>query len=98
MSPLQPLMLLNSKFITEQSTYFAERVKQEAGDDQTAQVRKAYELALCRAPRPEEVSAALEFLKAPPATDNVKGASQPPSSLAALCLVLLNTSEFAYAH
>lgn len=101
-TPLQPLMLLNSKFITEQAVKFAERVKRDAGDDPAAQVRRAFELALCRGPRADELEAALAFLKSQPAPS----APQKPandqqevlSPLGSFCLVLLNTSEFAYAN
>jgi len=58
----QSLMLMNNDFILEQAEHFARRVHAEAGDDAEAQIRRAWLLALGRAPQPEEAREAAEFL------------------------------------
>jgi hypothetical protein len=91
-TPVQSLLLLNGKFANTQARAFAERVRKEAGGDEAAQVRRAFELALCRPPRAEELKLALAFLAAP-------GRAAPGQEpLAAFCLVLFNTNEFVYAN
>src|SRR5205823_6095560 len=58
----QALTFLNGEFIQQQARYFAERLVREAGNDPAAQIKRAFELALCRPPRPEETTASLDFL------------------------------------
>ncbi len=78
----QALTFLNGAFVNEQAKHFAARLARDAGADPKARVRRAFELALGRPPRDEEVRLALAFLK-----------EQSPE---AFCLVLLNTNEFVY--
>ncbi len=86
-TPVQSLLLLNGKFAAQQSRFLADRVVKEAGDDLSAQIQMAYELALCRPPRPEETAVAREFI--------LRGGKD---RLQAFCLVLMNTNEFVYAN
>jgi len=58
----QSLMLMNSQFILDQAARFARRLQSEAGDDRSAQISRAWQLAFSRAPSESEVSAALTFL------------------------------------
>src|SRR5262249_25181243 len=58
----QALALFNGDFVAQQSDHFADRLTREAGGDPTAQVERAYRLALGRLPKPGEVSAMTEFL------------------------------------
>jgi hypothetical protein len=99
----QALTFLNGDFANQQAHHFAERLRREVGDVARAQIERAFVLALCRPPRPEEMQAALEFLAKQQrqiemdASKNKKpeiGAAQ--EALAAFCLVLLNTNEFVY--
>jgi hypothetical protein len=100
----QALALLNNEFVHEQSAAFAARVIAEAGSDASAQVDRAWWLALSRAPSGDERAAALEHLAAqrrnfatPPATDTSDGeADLNRRALASLCHVLFNTNEFIY--
>ena len=101
----QALTFLNGEFIQQQARYFAERLIREAGHDPDAQIKRAFELAVCRPPRPEEVKAALNFLAQqqhqieaglPVTKKNSEKASQ--SALAAFCLVILNTNEFVFVN
>jgi hypothetical protein len=78
----QALTFLNGAFANEQAARFAERLRREAGSDPAAQVRRAFELALSRVPRNEELKEAVAFLGRRP--------------LEGFCLVVLNLNEFVY--
>lgn len=79
---LQSLALLNGAFITQQSDFFANRIRTKAGTSPTAQVRSAFQLAFGRSPTPTEQSGALALLQS--------------SNLSDLCRALLNANEFLY--
>jgi len=81
-TPLQALALLNDRFMEHHAERFAERLKREAPQGTTAQVRRAYDLSFARQPSDAEVAFGERF------------AAQ--YGLTQLCLVLLNTSEFSY--
>ncbi|MEI7684464.1 MAG: DUF1553 domain-containing protein, partial [Planctomycetota bacterium] len=103
-TPVQSLLLLNSKFADQQARFFADRVRRDAGTDAVAQVKHAFSLALCRPPREQELAAALAFLDmpmsadAPPPATKTGPALAPLDRLAAFCLVLFNTNEFVYSN
>jgi hypothetical protein len=80
---LQALTMMNSAFMQEQSSLFAERLKRECAGEQGCEVKRAYKLALGRQPRPAEVSLARNFF----------GNS---GSLQQFCLAMLNRNEFVY--
>jgi hypothetical protein len=61
--PSQALVLLNSGFMARGARSFAARVAAEAGDDPTARVRRAFALALDRAPTADEERIALDYLQ-----------------------------------
>jgi hypothetical protein len=90
---VQALLLLNGKFAAQQGERMAARVRQEAGDDPTAQIGLAFALTLCRPPRAEELEAARAFLAAAPA-----GSGPAADPLTAFCVLLFNTNEFIYAN
>jgi hypothetical protein len=95
----QALMLLNDEFVQRQAARFAARLRREAGDDETAQVRLAFALALQRRATGAEVSAARatlarqrELLAAVPAP-----VPEPSTrALAVLCAALLHVNELLY--
>ena len=58
----QALMLLNSRFVTEQSAALARRLVDEVGTDHKAQVHRLFMLALARPPNPQELTTALAYL------------------------------------
>src|SRR4029079_3141600 len=62
--PLQRLFLMNSDFVQQQAEKLARRIEGET--DNTARVKKAYRILFGRDPRPEELSAGLEYLSAEP--------------------------------
>jgi hypothetical protein len=99
----QALTFLNGAFLHEQAGHFADRLAREAGPDPAAQVRRAFELALCRPPRPEEAKLAAAFLarQRRQVEADARAAGRPAAdparrALASFCLVLLNTNEFVY--
>ena len=81
-TPVQSLSLLNSPFTNRQASFFAARVKNEAGDELRKQVDHAFRLATSRTPTADE-QAAMHTL-----------AQQ--HGLEQVCRVLFNTSEFLY--
>lgn len=56
-TPLQALNLLNSPFVVEQSGFIAERAKREAGDEESAQIARVFQLLLNRSPDGDELEA-----------------------------------------
>lgn len=81
-TPIQALNLFNSRFTLEHAGAFAERVKNEAGNDAAAQIRRAYELALTRKPTVEETNDALPLVK--------------EHDIEVLCRALFNSNEFLF--
>jgi hypothetical protein len=79
----QALLLMNNNFVLTEASYFAERLRREAGDAR-AQVERAYRLALGRAPTAFERAKAVEFIRS------------GQNGLAEFCHALLNLNEFAY--
>jgi hypothetical protein len=99
----QALTLLNGAFYNEQAAHFAARLVKEAGSDRSAQIRRAFALALCRPPREEEIKLILGFLARQQKQIEAerKAAGKPTAdarqkALAAFCLVLFNCNEFVY--
>ncbi len=80
----QALLLMNNSFVITQSKLFADRLRKEAGTTVSAQVDKAFLLALGRLPSQPEKTSALAFLN---------GA---PNRLAEFCQAMFNLNEFAY--
>jgi hypothetical protein len=78
----QALSLLNDSIAVDAARAFAIRLRREAGDDIRAQLNRAFELAFQRAPRADEQTKCLEFIRG--------------RGVAELCRVLLNLNEFAY--
>ena len=81
-TPLQALSLLNDAFIEHYAARFGERLRHDAGDDVTAQIRRAYALAFARQPTPEELALGQRFIA--------------DHGLAQFCVVLFNTNEFLF--
>ncbi len=101
----QALALLNNEFIHRQSDAFARRVTVEAGEDRSAQIERAWWLALQRAPSDEERAMAAEHLERQQARFAAEAAAAGNSlapevaaqqALASLCHVLFNLNEFIY--
>jgi hypothetical protein len=83
-TPLQALNLLNSRFMLQQSRFFAERLEREAPQDAAAQVRRGFRLAFQREPSAAEMSGALVLVR--------------EHGLPALCRALFNANEFLFVY
>ena len=81
-TPLQALNLLNSGFMMQQATFFAQRLDAEAGREEAAQVRRAFALAFQRVPDDAELNAAEKLIR--------------EQGLPVFCRALLNANEFIY--
>jgi hypothetical protein len=105
------LQLLNNKFVARQATIFADRVIDEAGADQTAEVQKAFALALSRPPSPGELKLTLDFLKRQiefhswqsrslleQGVDPAQILAPGRAALVDVCHSLFNTNEFVYVN
>jgi hypothetical protein len=96
----QALTLLNGEFTNEQARHFARRLVKEAGTEREKQVRLGFRLALARQPSEKELKRVLAFLteqeKLVEAESPVPAKDGAIRALESFCLVLLNTSEFAY--
>ena len=81
-TPLQSLALYNNDFMLRQARYLAERIEQEAGSEEQAQIRRAFELAFGRRPTERESRLAEDFVQ--------------QQGLFAPCRSLFNSNEFVY--
>jgi hypothetical protein len=81
-TPLQSLALYNNDLMLRQAQYLAERIKQDVGPEQQAQITRAFELAFGRRPTERELRLAEEFVQ--------------QQGLFALCRSILNSNEFVY--
>lgn len=81
-TPLQALNLMNSDFVLEQAQLIAERAKNDSGGDESASVRRCFELLLGRLPNRDELHDCLAVAQ----EDN----------LALVCRALMNSNEFAF--
>jgi hypothetical protein len=79
-TPLQALSMMNGYLVHEESGHLAKRIEEEAGRDRAAQVARAFQVVLSRAPKSEELDKFASF----------------GGDLASLCRVLLNSNEFLY--
>jgi hypothetical protein len=86
---IQSLLMLNGRFSAEQAKHLAARVRDEAGEDRSAQIRHGFQRALCRPPTPEEMALSLKFFEGE--TD-----AQGVDPLLNFCLALFNSNEFLY--
>jgi cytochrome c553 len=81
-TPLQALTMLNHSFTLDMATALAARLVREAGDDGASQVNLAFQLCYSRSATKDEIAACRDLVD--------------DHDLAALCRVLLNTSEMIY--
>jgi hypothetical protein len=90
--PTQALGMLNGDFTNEQAAAFAERLREEAPDDLTAQVRRAIRLTTGRPPAEDEVQKDVAFI----AELKKKTKLTDEQALKQYCLMQLNANEFVY--
>lgn len=96
----QALTLMNGDFLNEQAENFAERLLREAGPEPRRQVERAFALVHGRPPSENEIGTSVAFLERQRRQiefdRGAEGRDAANRALKALCLVLLNTNEFAY--
>lgn len=61
-TPLQALITLNEPQFVEAARAFAQRILKEAGPSPTERITFAYRVALCREPKPSEITALAELV------------------------------------
>ncbi len=81
-TPIQALDLFNSRFTVDEADAFAARVQAEVGTDPTAEVRRAYQLALGRDPDQGELGDVTAVVQ--------------EHGLPTLCRALFNSNEFLF--
>lgn len=81
-TPLQALTMLNHSFTLDMARSLAERLRRDCGDEPNAQILRVYEICYSRKPTSAEITACRNFIT--------------NYGFAALCRVLLNTSEMIY--
>jgi hypothetical protein len=79
-TPLQALALLNNAIVLDLAEQFARRLRHESGDDITAQVRRAFELAYARPADGRELAVVVPFVRR--------------HGLEAFCRVVFNSNNF----
>ena len=107
----QALQLLNDKFVAGQSEILSSRVRDEAGRDRTAQIARAFYLALSRPPATREVAASVDFLTRQEeyhrrhnrvlmerGVDPAEIGSPEQAALVDFCHSLFNLNEFIYVN
>ena len=82
-TPLQALAMYNGLLVNEEAEHFAERIAREAKPDPGSRITMAYQLALGRPPRDQELDSLAEY------ADTVEG-------LTRVARILFNLSEFIY--
>lgn len=80
----QALLLLNDPWLHEQAEHLANRIRDQAGNDFSAQVERLWQLAYQRSATPDELGSALEYI------------GGQADRLVSLCRAVLNSSEFLY--
>lgn len=92
----QALFLMNSPFVKEQASAFAQRVL-KMGPDDTARVRAAHLLAFSRPAREAEVAMTLAFLERDETALREAGETSPRNmAWSRLCHALLISNDFLY--
>jgi hypothetical protein len=81
-TPSQALALMNHRFTLKMAAFLADRLKKDAGDDDAAQVERAFQSAYGRSATASEQQAAVSFVE--------------KHGLRAFCRALLNSSELIY--
>jgi len=89
--PTQALTMINSEFTNEQAHVFADRLREDSGDDLRAQVERAIELATQRDALDDEIKEGLRLIE----SLRADGFSER-ESLDYFCLIVLNLNEFVY--
>ncbi|MFM7835965.1 MAG: DUF1553 domain-containing protein, partial [Planctomycetaceae bacterium] len=92
--PQQQLFVINSPFMLNQAKAFAARLQAEAGDDATARITLAFQLAFGRAPSDDELQLGLAYVTAEDAADVRDGTAL--NRWERYAQILLASNEFMY--
>jgi len=87
---LQPLFMLNSKFMDRRAHALSKKIIDKVGDDQSQQIARAFESVLGRTPTAQELQRSLAFFQ------REQSGSESSRRLSMLCHALLNLNEFIY--
>jgi cytochrome c553 len=90
--PMQALAMVNGAFLNKQAAVFADRLKREAGEDMTRQVRLALFLATARTPEEKEIRRGVGLIES---LRREEGATSE-QALRYFCLMVFNLNEFLY--
>lgn len=90
--PTQALGMLNSEFVNEQATHFAEFLRDRAGDNPEAQIALALRRLFQREPTSLEIERGMNLL----AALQEKHGLAPEKALAQFCVAAYNLNEFVY--
>ena len=93
--PTQALLLLNDPFVMDQAGHVADSLLRSQADSDADRVDHLFERFFSREPARGERQAALEFLAEARGADDFSEDSTP-RAWAALCQVLISSSEFIY--
>jgi hypothetical protein len=97
----QALILLNSAFVHEQATAFADRLLREGGREPQVNIRRMFRLTVTRDPSTEEQNIAREYLermqqRLRSQTPGMNAEENYRQALVLLCKVALNLNEMVY--
>jgi uncharacterized protein DUF1553 len=100
----QSLLLMNNTFVLQQADVMAQRIEKEVGDDQAAQVARAWQLTFCRAPSASQSQAGVAFLLEQsaiiaansPANPKAESPTSAHVALSNLCQALVISNGFLY--
>lgn len=84
---LQSLSMYNGELMNQQAGFLADRVIKETGPDPREQVDRIVQLALGRAPKPEEQQWLLNY---------IKKISDKRDALVGVARIMINSNEFTY--
>jgi hypothetical protein len=90
--PTQSLTMMNSRFVNEKATAFADRLRAEAGKNREEQVRLGLTIVTSRLPSAQEIQDGLAML------DEIQDEAElsEKEALDRFCLMALNLNEFIY--
>jgi hypothetical protein len=90
--PMQALAMVNGAFLNKQAAVFAERLKREAGENVSKQVRLGLYLATARPPDEPEIRRGVGLIE----TLRREDGATPDQALQLYCLMVFNLNEFLY--
>lgn len=90
--PTQALSMLNSDFILQQSSLFADYVQQQAGDMREPQIRLALSRVMQRQPNQQEVARGIRLIESLQKENHLTA----DQAMKYFCLVALNLNEMMY--